>query len=243
MEPQIQMAVCDDLAAERQKIHHLLADYCDQNSLLVQIDDFPSGEALLNSNSSVYGLVILDIFIGKVNGMETAKRLIAKNPSVQIIFCSTSNEFAAESYDVAALHYLTKPLEDQKFLAVLDHFFAAYQALKTITVKVQRVEENVCLSDILWVESAGHDCILHTKCSNIATRTTFSCLCSELEPFDFVKSIRYALVSLGAVTGVPSKELALCDGTEIPISPKERDHILQKFTDYKLKEMLRKVVR
>ncbi len=181
--------------------------------------------------------------MGRLNGMETARRLIENNPSVQIVFCSSSNEFAAESYDVAALHYLTKPVEADKFLAVLDRFFAAYQALRPIKVKVQRVEEAVYISDILYVESSGHDCVLHTKRGNIQTRTTFSALCQELMPFDFVKPIRYALVSLAAVAAIPAKELTLCDGTAVSISSRERENVLQKFTDYKLRCMLRKAGR
>lgn len=240
---QVQIAICDDLADDRQKMHRLLTNYCDQNDLMVQIDVFESGEAFLAADTSGYGLVVLDIFMDKLNGMETARRLVEKNASVQIIFCSTSNEFAAESYDVAALHYMTKPVEEDKFYAVLDRFFVAYQALKTITVKVQRVEETLYISDILWVESSGHDCVLHTRHGNIETRTTFSTLCKELEPFDFIKPIRYALVALSGVATVPAKELKLCDGTEIPISAKERANVLQKFRDYKLKWMLRKAGR
>ena len=68
----------------------------DKNNLYVKIEEFSSGEAFLSSDTSVYSLVFMDIFMSGMNGMETAKKLISRNSRVQIVFGSTSTEFAAE---------------------------------------------------------------------------------------------------------------------------------------------------
>ena len=99
MNQEIKIAVCDDLAEDRENITRLLSEYTDKNNLYVKIEEFSSGEAFLSSDTSVYSLVFMDIFMSGMNGMETAKKLISRNSRVQIVFGSTSTEFAAEAFE------------------------------------------------------------------------------------------------------------------------------------------------
>ncbi len=55
-----------------------------------------------------------------MNGMET--KLISRNSRVQIVFGSTSTEFAAEAFDIEALHYMVKPVRKKKLFHILDRF-------------------------------------------------------------------------------------------------------------------------
>lgn len=114
MNGEIKVAVCDDLEEDRQVLVNLLSEYTDKNNLYVKIQEFTSGEAFLASDTSEYSLVFMDIFMDGINGMETAKALIVRNSRVQIVFESTSTEFAAEAFDIEALHYLVKPDEKRK---------------------------------------------------------------------------------------------------------------------------------
>ena len=75
MNQEIKIAVCDDLAEDRENITRLLSEYTDKNNLYVKIEEFSSGEAFLSSDTSVYSLVFMDIFMSGMNGMETAKKL------------------------------------------------------------------------------------------------------------------------------------------------------------------------
>lgn len=233
----IRIAVCDDQSEERKKIIRLIQDYIEKEQFAVQIDEFESGESFLSSDISVYSLIFLDIFMNGINGMETARQLFEQNNRVQIVFCSTSAEFAAESYDVEALHYLVKPIDRKKFFQVLDRFFRIYRSMKTITIKVQRIDTTFYLTDIIWVEAANHKCIIHTKQETVETRMAFSQICTQLLPFDFVQPIRYAVVSLKEITAIPTDTITLSDGSVIPISRGERMKIKQAFSDYKWRVM------
>ena len=82
MNQEIRIAVCDDLAEDRENITRLLSEYTDKNNLYVKIEEFSSGEAFLSSDTSVYSLVFMDIFMSGMNGMETAKKLISRNSRV-----------------------------------------------------------------------------------------------------------------------------------------------------------------
>ena len=236
----LRIAVCDDMEADRKNILTMLQRYLDSHGHLAVIDQYISGEALLDADISQYELVILDIYMARLTGIQVAKLLIQRNPGVQIIFCSTSNEFAAESYDVNALRYLIKPVQEDKFFAVLNNFFHAHKNIRTLTFKVNRMDESIYLSDIIWIEADGHRCIIHTRDGDIATRTALSQLEAQLEGADFVHPIRYALVSLGAVAAIPTEVLELVNGEQIPISRDQRSGIKHAYTSYKMKSLLKK---
>lgn len=234
----MRIAICDDDAGDRSRMLALVREYLDRHEYSMETDEYSSGEAFLAGDLSRYDLVILDIFMDGINGIETARRLAAQHPELKIIFCSTSNAYAAESYDVAALRYLTKPVQREKLFDTLDRFLLTRKALRTLTFKRNRMDEQVYISDILWVETRDHKCIIHTTDEDIETRTTFSQLWEQLGGADFVKPIRYALVPLHAVAAIPTDVLTLRDGTIIPISRDQRARMRTAFTNYRMNQML-----
>lgn len=240
MNYQMKIAICDDDENDRKTMLRLVSEYLDMHNYHIRIDEYQTGEAFLCANISEYDLVILDIFMDGLNGIDTAQKLLEENPDVQIIFCSTSNAYAAESYDVSALRYFIKPIMREKLFGTLDRFFHVHTTLRTLTYKQNRMDESVYVSDILWVEADGHRSILHTRKGDIVTRTAFSQICDQLKDADFVKPIRYALVSMSAVAGIPSDVFTLTDGTTVPISRDQRPAMKQAFTDFKMRRLLQK---
>lgn len=240
MNYQMRIAICDDDRHDRQTMLHLVAEYLDLHNYHIRIDEYDSGEAFLASDVSQYDLAILDIFMGELTGIQTARKLVENHPELQIIFCSTSNAYAAESYDVAALRYFIKPISREKLFATLDRFFHVHTSLRTVTYKQNRMDEHIYMTEILWVEADGHKSILHTKKGDIVTRTSFSQICDQLKDADFIRPIRYALVSLEAVTTIPTDELILTDGSSVPISRDLRAETKKAFMDYKMRVLMRK---
>lgn len=240
MKYQMKIAICDDDEKDRAVMLQLVKEYLQLHNYHIGIDEYPTGEAFLSADVGQYQLAILDIFMGELTGIETARELMQKFPKLQIIFCSTSNAYAAESYDVSALRYFIKPIEKEKLFATLDRFFHVHTALKTLTYKQNRVDESIYISDILWVEADGHKSILHTRKGKISTRTSISQISQQLEGSDFVKPIRYALVSLAAVAAIPTDVLTLTDGSTVPVSRDQRATMKKAFSDYKLRMLLRK---
>ncbi len=234
-------AICDDSEEERIILRSLLSKYLDIHNHIAEIDEYLSGEDFLSCDVSKYNLVVLDIFMDELNGIETALELRKAHPGVQIIFCSTSREFAADSYDVSALHYLIKPVNEEKLFNVLYRFFYAYEGCKTVTYKVSRLDEHILISDILYLESGkDHRTVIHSKSGDIVTRTPMSEFASQLETADFVKPIRFALINLDAVVTLPADEFRLVDGTTVPIARDKRNEMKQAYTNYKMKAMLKK---
>ncbi len=234
----MKIAICDDDKNDRELMLRLVSEYLDIHDYHIRIDEYQTGEAFLVAGPDQYSLVILDIFMGELNGIDTARRLAQEHPQMHIIFCSTSNAYAAESYDVSALRYFIKPISREKLFSTLDRFFHVHTSLRTLTYKQNRMDESVYIADILWVEADGHRCILHTRKGDIVTRTPIAQIGEQLQDADFVKPIRYALVSLEAVATIPTDEFTLRDGTTVPISRDQRGAMKKAFSEFKIRKLM-----
>ena len=131
----MKVAVVDDSMEDRE----LLAGTAEetlcalgQGQTFMQL--FPSGEMLLKDfQPGKYELVFLDIFLeeGALNGIGTAERLRALDSRVKLVFVTTSNDFASESYAVRADGYLLKPISRKALEGLLGRMLAAKEELET----------------------------------------------------------------------------------------------------------------
>ena len=231
----VKIAVCDDEESARRTLIALIIKYLDKHDLMVEIKEFSSGEEFLASDTDSFHLVFLDIYMGGINGMDTARTLFQGNTRTKIVFCSASEDYGVQSYDVRAMRYLVKPVEEKRLFDVLDDFFHIYTALKTITVRVDRVEESIYVNDIIWLESDNHNCIIHTVERDYVTRSTFAQLGEKLPAAEFFKPVRYGMVAFRAITAIPSDKLILSDGTVIPIPKDSRASVKKAYMDYQWK--------
>lgn len=228
----IRIALCDDNDMERRIIRFLINQYIKEHEYSIRVEEFSSGNALLKSDVTAYDLVILDIYMGGLNGIDTAKELLHIHPKGKIIFCSSSNEFAEESYDVEAFRYLVKPISMEKLRQSLDRFFQLNTDKKVLEYKYQRTIRRMLLKDVMWIEAEGRHSIIHTEKAQIETNTPLAEFAEKLLSTDFVKPIRYALVSLQAVTEMTADALVLIDGTKIPVSREKRKEIQEAFIQF-----------
>lgn len=241
MENCIRIAVCDDRETDRELLLSLLSSYLDENDLYVKVDEFESGEAFLQADTAMYSLAFLDIFMGELNGMETAKKIIQENQKTQIVFVSTSTEFAVEAFHIEALHYLVKPIEKEQVYRVLDKFFESFYSMRTVEVKVGRLEESIYLSDILYIEAKGKKTLIHMKTGVLEASQSLSEMAQILPAGDFCMPIRWALVSMREITSMMPDKLKLSDQTEIPVSLGKREKIKNAFADFRWADMRRRI--
>lgn len=241
MRNSIKIAVCDDSVFDREIIKHFLNEYLNQNRLYAQIDEFSSGELFLSSDTSCYSLVFMDIYMNGLNGMETAKTIIQENPNIQIIFASASTDYAAEAFTIEALHYIVKPIEKPQLFRVLDKFFDSVYSLRTVDIKVGRLEESIYISDILYIEAKGKKTLLHLKSGVLEASQSLTEMSQILPAGDYCMPIRWALVSMREIISIPANALKLSDQTEIPISRGKRDAIKTQFAEFRWAEMRRRM--
>ena len=125
----LKIAICDDEQPIMEYMKNL-TEKCTE----AQVDMFADGEELL-SDQTECDIILLDIFLNQnhdtsmLNGMDVAKKIREKSDAI-IIFVTALKEYVFEGYDVGAFHYLLKPVDEQKFMEVMDKAISQIQREK-----------------------------------------------------------------------------------------------------------------
>lgn len=214
------ISVIDDNTADTEYISALVAHWADAAGHIAHILTFPSAEAFLfqYEEEKEFDILLLDIEMGEMNGVDLAKRIRLENDAVQIVFITGYPDFIAEGYEVDALHYLMKPVSYEKLYAVLQKA-AAYleKAEKRLRVIYDHSTELVPFSRILYVEAQKQYVLIHTFDETYRIKQSFSKIQEELNEF-FYKCQRSFCVNLCHITRIKNSCVTLKNGEEIPIS-------------------------
>lgn len=115
------IAICDDRQEDREYVRQLTAHWAQQRGNQVEMTEFCSAEQFLFSCPQPdFDLLLLDIEMGEMDGVSLAKQVRRTNELMQIVFITGYSDYITEGYEVAALHYLMKPVKEEKLFVVLD---------------------------------------------------------------------------------------------------------------------------
>lgn len=125
-------ALCDD---DKYIIEELKScfDICKGNRIIIDIDEFESGEKLLNSENN-YDIIVLDFQLGSTDGLTVAKELRKRNVLSCIIFLTSYPHFMIDAFEVNTFRFLLKPIDKSKFFKAIDDYVKIVDANYPITL-------------------------------------------------------------------------------------------------------------
>lgn len=214
------ISIIDDNSADTEYVAGLVARWAESAGYVAHISAFPSAEAFLFQYEieKDFDVLLLDIEMGKMNGIDLAKKVRLENEAMQIVFITGYPDFIAEGYEVSALHYLMKPVSYEKLQAVL--YKAVSNLAKTekrLSMTYERRTDFVPLSQILFVEAQKQYVLVHTFDKTYRMKQSFAETVEELDEF-FFKCQRSFCVNLCHITRIKNNSVLLKNGEEVPIS-------------------------
>lgn len=108
-----------------------------------------------------YDLVLLDIFLDENLGIDIAKEMRKTDKEVNIVFCSSSNEFACESYELHATYYITKPVTYNKMSHMVEQLARQFNTKKECICLDDG--QTVALVEIIYTEYYNHCITVHLR--------------------------------------------------------------------------------
>ena len=216
---EIRVALCDDEETVREYLGRLLEEWKERQNDQLQIEYFESAESFLfqYEEDKRWQFLILDIEMGKMNGVELAKKVREHNKEVQILFVTGYMDYISDGYEGEALHYLLKPVTKEKLFSVLDR---ARERMKKSekALFLQGSDETVRIPyyEIRYVEVQHNYVTIHAA-EDYTVKKTLSELEEELGD-GFFRTGRSFLVNLKCVKRITKKEVSLKDGMVIPLS-------------------------
>lgn len=227
------IAICDDEQNQIEYITSIVTSWSNHKGHSCEIRTFASAEAFLfeYEEDKAYDIVLLDVEMKNMNGIELAKRIRKDNNRAEIIFITSHFEFVGEGYEVDALHYLIKPISVEKFTQVLTKA-AEKLSVEPPSVVISCEGETVKLyeSDILYVESFLHYIVIHTKDNEYKIKENISVFENKVSDV-FYRIHRSYLVSLKYITRI-SRTSVNIGNTELPLSRGKYDNINRAFIEH-----------
>ena len=122
----LKIAICDDDGSQRDYLAETVLAWAKKNRHLAELLPYANAKAFLFAyeQEKDFDILLLDVEMPDISGIELAKAVRRENQSVQIIFITGFYEYFSDGFDVSALHYLIKPVDAAKLCPVLDRAVA-----------------------------------------------------------------------------------------------------------------------
>ena len=219
----MKIAICEDDTTQQNILTAALDSYRTPAGEHVQYDVYRNGLDLLASiNTHPYDVLLLDILMPGFNGIETAREIRESNEKIPIIFLTTSQEFAVESYRVHAFDYLMKPVEQDALFETLDRAFTMAESTleKSILVQTAKAVYALSLSQVEFVEINNRTLSFHLIDGTVKS---ISGRLSDYEDAllkhpEFLKIHRSYIINMDLMKALNQKSFITLTGNEVPIS-------------------------
>lgn len=210
----MEIAVVDDEKVIREQIRGLAEKYEPD----CHVKTYETGEKLLAAGAR-YDVVLLDIQMEGMNGIDTAKALRGMQEDTVLIFITGVKDYVFEAFDVAAFHYLLKPVEEKKFVEVFRRAKAEVEKRKlqgqeTIFIKTRNRSFTIQKQDILYVENRGKKVEIHTGNEVMEMYASMNELEKQLGAC-FCRCHRGYLVNMAYIAEYENDSISLCNGEKI----------------------------
>ncbi len=212
------VAICDDNQQEARFLEALVQAWAARNDYVVRTELFPSAEAFWfrYAEQKDYDILLLDIEMGEMDGVALAKLVRKDNETVQIVFVTGYSEYISEGYDVAALHYLMKPVKQEKLYEVLERAVQKIKKNEQVLVLEHSGETvRIPLYEIRYIEVNQNYVTVHAK-----REITVKKALKEFEDLldeRFYRVGRSFIINLNGIEKVTRTEIYLACGTVLPL--------------------------
>ena len=236
----LQIAICDDNNLELLQIQQIVETFKSSHISRYNIncDTFLNALDLLLKveNGINYDILILDVVMPLLTGIEVAMEIRKINDISKIIFLTSSREFAVDSYKVDAFYYLLKPIDKEGLIAILERTFADIvdKKEKSLIVKCKTSFTKVFIHNLEYTEVNGRILFFHLTSGEVLESSgTMSLLENDLLcDKRFIKPHRSYIVNMECIYRITDKDIITFSNKPIPISRALYKNIKQAYIDY-----------
>jgi len=234
----LQVYICDDSRLVQQQYKEKLQQIADNNMIDIKITAFGSGESLVFHLSEALpeaDIIFLDIIMGNLDGIDTARELRALGSYAEIIFLTSSSEYVFESFDVSPANYLLK--SSISFDRLEEVFLKAVRKAQTkeqgsFICGSQGNIKQIPIASISFFEVKDRIVSVHYQNKTVDFYSSMEKLEQKLDKKVFARIHRSFIVHLKYIDRIEKNTVVLTTGTLLPLGPTYAKSIKQAFSGY-----------
>ncbi|MBQ2854490.1 MAG: response regulator transcription factor [Oscillospiraceae bacterium] len=229
----MRIAIVEDENAVAEQFQEYAARFMEESGHRIELTRYSSGIEFLKEFRGQYDIVMLDIVMPGIDGMETARRVRQTDPQVMLLFVTNMVQYAIRGYEVDAMDYILKPVNYFVFSQRLGRAIQRLdrQGKHYLMVTCKNGGRKLEIESIYYVESQGHNLLYHTADGVFTVPGTMKTAEEKLLPFHFFRCNKGYLVSLAHVDGI-TDGCALVAGEKLLISRARKNSFLEALTEY-----------
>lgn len=224
----MRIAIAEDETAYSNHLQSHLKRFAQDSGQPMEIECFASGAQLVEHYRGTWDLLLLDVDMPGMNGLEAARMIRQSDPNVLIMFITNLAQYAIKGYEVGALDYLLKPVS---YYALSMKLEAALRILRRNEDRYLMLPQDggvvrLPLSRLYYVEAFSHQLHYHTAEGELTSTTTQSLSSLEGELEGFFRCHKGYLVNLRYIDEVRGDTLVAA-GQELPVARSRRKALME----------------
>ena len=231
----IKVAICEDEKIFRDSLIGVIENYFKERQIEYFIDDFLRGEDLLKVQIEQYDIFCLDVAIQDgMSGIEIAKKIREKVQASDIIFMTSHPEEAHKAFEVNALRYLLKPMQEDKLIETLDLAIKRKEERESQIITLNQGQKflRIPLADIMYFETLGRKLKVTTVKKSYVVDNKINELDEKLSNRDFYRSHKSYLINMRHIGEYNKKSIIMQNLDEVYISRLKVKVFKEKFSAF-----------
>ena len=207
------IAIVEDEAEARASLRDNLVRYAKAHEREIQTEEFNGAIEFLEKYKGNFDLLLIDINMPNMSGMEMAQKLREIDRQVLIIFETSMQQYALQGYTVSAFDFILKPISYERLSACLDRAFSLIdkRESKQIVIKAAGAITCVDASEIMFVEIVHHRIIFHTLHGKYNCYGSLLDVEKQLPPGEFARANMSYIVNLRYAKKIRNGEVIIGD--------------------------------
>ena len=227
------VAIVEDNPGEAAILETHFRNYGAAHKIAFELQRFSDGGELLFNYQPVYDLVMMDVNLPLINGIDASISLRSIDTSVTLVLVTSMLQYAVKGYEVEAQDFLLKPVSYQLFCMKMDHVMqhVSRRVEGNLLIAVQDGLQRISISQIKYVEVINHSLIYHTTKGNMTTSGRLSDAEEKIGSSSFIRCNRCYLINLAFVRSINGMEITV-DTDVLQISRPKRAYVLEALNNY-----------